>query len=278
MKNTSRSSSAQFCRYATLMLFGPLVLATSVPAHAWRVDKDGVTQMKLTEAGRLGVGTSDPSTNRVAIRGTTNDASEGGLWVGGATGMSPGIYVRNDGKVGIGTDAPTVALEVVGQVKITGGSPGAGKVLVSDGNGVANWASIVDKGSSLMDALAARVRSSPSSYTAQDFVARTEAGQNLCNSGYHACNVWELRVISVLTNRNLAAWHWVVGSFPNYAPHIISLINGQNSVVCPSGNALLQWGEWKHGDIEAAGRHAVHCSGGSMGWADVARSVACCVN
>ncbi len=56
--------------------------------------------------------------------------------------------------VGIGTTNPTVklevvgqvkitggwpALEVVGQVKITGGTPGEGKVLTSDSNGVAKW-------------------------------------------------------------------------------------------------------------------------------------------
>lgn len=43
------------------------------------------------------------------------------------------------GNVGIGTNAPTAKLEVNGQVKITGGSPAAGKALVSDANGLASW-------------------------------------------------------------------------------------------------------------------------------------------
>ncbi len=43
------------------------------------------------------------------------------------------------GNVGIGTFTPSAKLEVAGQVKITGGSPGAGKVLTSDGNGLATW-------------------------------------------------------------------------------------------------------------------------------------------
>ena len=34
---------------------------------------------------------------------------------------------------------PTVPLEVVGQVKITGGSPGVGKILTSDATGLAIW-------------------------------------------------------------------------------------------------------------------------------------------
>ena len=44
-----------------------------------------------------------------------------------------------DGSVGIGTAAPGAKLEVAGQVKITGGSPGAGKVLTSDALGLATW-------------------------------------------------------------------------------------------------------------------------------------------
>jgi hypothetical protein len=47
------------------------------------------------------------------------------------------------GPVGIGTSSPAVgaALEVAGQVKITGGSPGNGKVLTSNAEGLASWQS-----------------------------------------------------------------------------------------------------------------------------------------
>ncbi len=44
-----------------------------------------------------------------------------------------------EGNVGIGTTTPSVKLEVNGQVKITGGSPADGKVLISDANGLASW-------------------------------------------------------------------------------------------------------------------------------------------
>lgn len=50
------------------------------------------------------------------------------------------IYYNN-GDVGIGTTSPAAKLNVVGQVKITGGSPAAGKVLTSDSNGLATWQS-----------------------------------------------------------------------------------------------------------------------------------------
>lgn len=45
----------------------------------------------------------------------------------------------NQGNVGIGVSYPGAALEVNGQVKINGGSPGAGKVLTSDAAGMAAW-------------------------------------------------------------------------------------------------------------------------------------------
>ena len=53
---------------------------------------------------------------------------------------SPELSVINNGNVGIGVTDPDAKLEIDGQVKITGGSPGTDKVLVSDANGLASWA------------------------------------------------------------------------------------------------------------------------------------------
>jgi hypothetical protein len=43
--------------------------------------------------------------------------------------------------VGIGTNAPTTTLTVSGTVRITGGTPGVGKILTSDATGLATWSS-----------------------------------------------------------------------------------------------------------------------------------------
>ncbi len=60
--------------------------------------------------------------------------------IGFATGGTERVRVSATGDVGIGTASPGVKLEVAGQVKITGGSPAAGRVLTSDATGLATWA------------------------------------------------------------------------------------------------------------------------------------------
>ena len=49
------------------------------------------------------------------------------------------LTINKSGNVGIGITAPTAKLEVAGQIKITGGTPGANKVLTSDASGLASW-------------------------------------------------------------------------------------------------------------------------------------------
>ena len=70
------------------------------------------------------------------------------------------LIIKNDGKVGIGTDTPTTDLEVNGQIKITGGTPGANKVLISDATGLASWSDAIGSGASVT--VAAVAPSTPS--------------------------------------------------------------------------------------------------------------------
>ena len=53
--------------------------------------------------------------------------------------LDENMYVIETGNLGIGTTNPSEKLEVVGSIKIVDGNQEAGKVLVSDANGVASW-------------------------------------------------------------------------------------------------------------------------------------------
>jgi hypothetical protein len=73
--------------------------------------------------------------------GARNDTGQGGgfSFENNQSGWASKLFITTTGNVGIGTTSPDAKLEVAGQVKITGGSPAAGKVLTSDGKGLATW-------------------------------------------------------------------------------------------------------------------------------------------
>ena len=70
-----------------------------------------------------------------------NSTSGGSLTLDSTSDASKGnvIIAPTGGNVGIGTTNPGAALEINGQIKITGGTPGASKVLTSDAAGLATW-------------------------------------------------------------------------------------------------------------------------------------------
>jgi len=112
-------------------------------------------------AGYVGIGTSVPGARldvngQVRVRGgspgagkvLTSDATGLGSWQtpsgGGGTDSDwmisgSNMYSIPSGDIGIGTTTPTTKLDVDGQVRIRGGSPGIGKVLTSDAGGLAIW-------------------------------------------------------------------------------------------------------------------------------------------
>jgi predicted NAD-dependent protein-ADP-ribosyltransferase YbiA (DUF1768 family) len=79
-----------------------------------------------------GIGVYGRSESNVGVRGdVVSPTGFSGYFEGG------NFYVS--GKTGIGVTNPTQKLDIDGQIRIRGGSPGAGKVLTSDANGVGTW-------------------------------------------------------------------------------------------------------------------------------------------
>lgn len=133
---------------------GPLVL-----------NRGGANYGLIVEKGRVGFGTTNPDRD-FTIRSTISSAYMNikdysgrevllGVDSNGAilSAMSnhalifrtiniERMRINSSGNVGIGTVNPTAKLEVAGQIKITGGHPGEGKVLTSDNTGLASWKDI----------------------------------------------------------------------------------------------------------------------------------------
>ncbi len=91
---------------------------------------------------------TNPNSDQAAVQYSLNNSPQ---WlVGTLNNNSYRIFNFNSGNdafaidfnndnVGIGTPSPSAKLEINGQIKITGGGPGAGKVLISDATGLATW-------------------------------------------------------------------------------------------------------------------------------------------
>ena len=102
----------------------------------------------INSSGNVGIGTTGPNDKLEVAGGIRVDdyiraRDSGGLALKTDEGTTR-LFVKDNGNVGIGTTRPRAKLEVAGRVKITGGSPGAGKVLTSDASGLASWSSSLE--------------------------------------------------------------------------------------------------------------------------------------
>lgn len=98
---------------------------------------------QAAQSQNVGIGTAAP-TSRVEIKGAGSTSATSSLNVTNSGGTSI-LYVRNDGRVGIGSTAPATALDVNGTIKTTNfqmtSGATVGYVLRSDATGNASWVS-----------------------------------------------------------------------------------------------------------------------------------------
>jgi hypothetical protein len=142
--------------------------ATSTAA-ALDVSSAGGLGLQVTNNSPAGVGASFTSSLGVALTANNNSSfytfqatnvntlatSYAGYFDGGFVAKGKGLptnmilsarnstadvmVIRNDGRVGIGTNTPLQTLDIAGTVKITDGTEGIGRVLTSDATGNASW-------------------------------------------------------------------------------------------------------------------------------------------
>lgn len=112
--------------------------------------------------------------------------------------LSDKFIVESTGNVGIGTTEPGAKLEVAGQVKITGGSPGANKVLTSDASGLATWqaSSGLPSGSIIM-------YSGPWNFDGTGLGINTLLGWALCNGNNGTPNLSDKFVMGTTSSSSL---------------------------------------------------------------------------
>ncbi len=122
---------------------GYIGIGTTGPLVKLNVSQDQVTS--ISQAQFMITGATDTNKRTLIGYNTTNNYG----WMGAGTLDSqwdPLVLQPISGNVGIGTTNPGAKLEVAGQVKITGGSPGADKVLTSNVSGLATWETIGGEG------------------------------------------------------------------------------------------------------------------------------------
>lgn len=99
-------------------------------------DGSGVPTMTFVNK-KVGIGSQTPGSDlTIQSIGTTNTTSALNIMNGSGTNM---LFVRNDGNIGINNASPQAKLDVSGQVKITDGSQGDGKVFTSNAVGGGKW-------------------------------------------------------------------------------------------------------------------------------------------
>ncbi|HSH31053.1 MAG TPA: hypothetical protein VK963_00070, partial [Candidatus Saccharimonadales bacterium] len=90
---------------------------SSIPSGSYSIYNSSPDQNYF--AGNLGIGTASPTSAKLVVQGATSDNTAAALNVVNSGGSSSLFYVRNDGKVGIGTTAPSANLSISGSGNVS---------------------------------------------------------------------------------------------------------------------------------------------------------------
>jgi len=136
---------------------GNVGIGTTTPTQALQIGDLTPTSTATPKAIDLGGTYSNTAATNLKLRLYDDATNMGGfgisanqmdykVWANTADhvfyqGTTELMRVKGNGNVGIGTN-PGAKLEVAGQVKITGGSPAANKILTSDAAGLASWSTL----------------------------------------------------------------------------------------------------------------------------------------
>jgi hypothetical protein len=104
-------------------------------SHMIFINRTGANNNTTHTAYGVRSSVSNSGVSSINIAGYFSAANAGTNWAGYFNNGN--VYIRNF--LGLGTVAPTVELDVAGDLKLVNGSEGAGKVLVSDAAGLSTW-------------------------------------------------------------------------------------------------------------------------------------------
>lgn len=157
----------------------------------------------------------------------------------GGVGTNDRFVIDTSGDVGIGTASPGTKLEVAGQIKITGGSPGSSKVLTSDAVGLATWSAHVG------DDMGDHSATQDIQMNANDFVLDATTGTKIGTATTQKLGLWNVTPVvqpTALTTQLTAITHTAPGT-PDFAlQDLVDSGVGSNFgfATKDEGNTLLQ--------------------------------------
>jgi len=204
--------------------------------------------------------------------GTTNYLAK---FTAGTTIGNSQIY-DNGTNVGIGTASPSVKLEVVGQVKITGGSPGAGKVLTSlDASGLANWQTPAPAGGAPTGGII--MYSGAWNFDGTGLGTGSLAGWALCNGNNGTPNLSDRFVMGTINSATLGAtggansYTLTASQLPSHTHTFTTDISGCHTHAVTINSAgdhthtygdALYWTNYKNSCFAGASDASNYCTGG----------------